>query len=319
MTSLINGIKGILIGIALVIPGLSGSIFAVVVGLYDKLLLAVSNLRKEPKKSILFLLPIAIGCVAGILLSTKAVLYLCETFRLQSYSFFIGLVLGSMPLVLKKLQKENVNWRGIIIAVVSFAVIVYVGSLTGTDDGMPAKMTAITSVFDFMDLFLTGMMICALMMVPGVSGSVLLMLVGKYETIYNAVGCAGDMLRAMLAGNSDLAYTLFLNILVVLPFLLGALVGLALVAKLLTFLLKRFEVLVYYGVLGLVSGAAVSLFVGSVMPSVVKLPGGGVNWMMTAVWFIVFVVIGYFCTTLLDVKPTKKEADDTADKSEETA
>jgi len=306
MTAIINGLKGIFIGIALVIPGLSGSIFAVVVGLYDKLLLAVSNFRKDMKKSTLFLLPIALGCGIGILASTKAVLWLCETFRLQSYSFFIGLVLGSLPLVLKKIQKGKFDWRGAVIAIVAFIAIVFVGSLTGTEDGnAAAKMTAITSIFDFLELFVLGVVICALMMVPGVSGSVLLMLTGKYETIYNSVGCAGDMVRSLIAGRTDEAYVLFQNVLVVVPFLIGALVGLALVAKLMTFLLRRFESLVYCGVLGLVSGAAVSLFSSNVLPSAVLQANGNVNIAMTALWLIVFAVIGYLCTTLLDTKDPK--------------
>jgi len=303
MISLINGIKGILIGIALVIPGLSGSIFAVVVGLYDKILHAVSDFRKDMKRSALFLVPVALGCVVGILASTKIVLYLCETFRLQSYAFFVGLVLGSLPLVLKKIQKEAFTWQGAIIAVASFAAIILVGSLTDTAD-TAVQITSITGVGAFFDLFLSGAAICALMMIPGVSGSVMLMLIGKYETIYRAVSCAGDFLRALMAGRMEEAGTLFANILVVLPFLLGALVGLALVAKAITWLLKRFEAKVYCGVLGLVSGAAVSLFASGIWPNLEGITGAG-GWAAAVLWIAVFIVAGWLCTTLLDTKEEK--------------
>jgi len=309
MTAFINGIKGVLIGIALVIPGLSGSIFAVVVGLYDKILHAVGDIRKEFKKSVLFLIPIALGCVAGILASTKAVLWLCETFRLQAYAFFVGLVLGSLPLVLKKVKKEPIHWTGVLIAVLSLGAILFVGSLADTA-GASVQITAITSVGVFFDLFISGMAICALMMIPGVSGSVMLMLIGKYETIYRSVACAGDWLRAMAAGNMDEASVLFANILVVIPFLVGALVGLALVAKLMSWLLRKFEAKVYCGVLGLVSGAAISLTGTGVLPEVIGITSVG-GWVQAALWFVIFVVIGWLCTTLLDTKE-KPEAESEA-------
>ncbi|MDR0287801.1 MAG: DUF368 domain-containing protein, partial [Clostridiales bacterium] len=89
--NIIHFFKGIFIGLAVVIPGLSGSIFAVAVGLYEKMLEAVNNLRKSPKESILFLLPIVLGAVVGILASTKFILWVCENYPRQSYIFFIGL------------------------------------------------------------------------------------------------------------------------------------------------------------------------------------------------------------------------------------
>jgi len=305
MTSIIDGIKGILIGIALVIPGLSGSIFAVVVGLYDKILLAVSGMRKEFKKSALFLLPVALGCVVGILASTKAVLWLCETFRLQAYSFFVGLVLGSLPLVLNKIKKQKFDWVSAVIAVLSLAAILIVGAFADSA-GASVQITAITSVGVFLDLFVSGMAICALMMIPGVSGSVMLMLIGKYETIYRAVSCAGDFLRAVAAGRMEEAAPLFANILVVIPFLIGALVGLALVAKAITWLLKRYEAKMYCGVLGLVSGAAVSLTGTGVWPNLTGL-AGTMDWALAILWIVVFVVVGWLCTTLLDTKEKPKE------------
>jgi len=304
MTGLINGIKGVFIGLALVIPGLSGSIFAVVVGLYDKILLAVSNIRKDFKRSCLFLLPIALGCIVGILASTKVVLWLCETYQLQAYSFFVGLVLGSVPLVVRKIKKGKLDAMGFAIAALSFAAIVAVGIFTKNVDEGTARITALTDVFAVAELFGTGLFVCALMMVPGVSGSVMLMLLGKYETIYQSVASAGDMLRCLMKGQTAEAFALFQNILVVVPFLIGALVGLALVAKLISFLLRKYESRVYYGVFGLVSGAVVSLAGTGVLPNFEGLSGVG-SWMGSIIWIVAFVVIGWFCTTLLDVKEEK--------------
>ena len=301
MTSIINGIKGIFIGLALIIPGLSGSIFAVVVGLYDKILLAVSNFRKNWKPSTLFLLPIALGAAVGILASAKLLEDVCENYKLQSYAFFVGLVLGVFPLVVKKIMQKKLDWRGIVIGVVSFAAIVFVGQLAHEGEGATA-ITSIANVWNFVDLFVSGVVICAMMMVPGVSGSVLLMLVGKWDTILGSAAAAGKLLQSLASGQSEAAYGYFMQLLVVVPFLLGALVGLALIAKLMSWLLKRYESLVYYGVFGLVSGVTVSLVIGKTWEGVMEMSARGTSWVVIALWAAVFAVIGALCTNFLDMK-----------------
>lgn len=179
MRKLIDFIKGILIGIALVIPGLSGSIFAVVVGLYEPILHAVNNVRKEFKKSFLFLLPIVLGVVIGILLSTKMVLWVTQNYIQQSYFFFIGLVLGSVPLVLRKVKGIKFKPQYLLLSVISFAAILAISFMLAGKNEEVAKeaitIAKITGVGDFLILTFAGLFACASMSIPGVSGSVMLM------------------------------------------------------------------------------------------------------------------------------------------------
>lgn len=135
---MLNFIKGAIIGIALVISGLSGSIFAVVVGLYDRLLQAVNHFRANPKKNLRFLAPIGLGAVVGILVSTKAVLVVTTHWPLPSYGFFIGLVLGIGPFIYRKLVLKPFTWWYLLLVAAGFAGIYGLARLAG-----PSRRTSL--------------------------------------------------------------------------------------------------------------------------------------------------------------------------------
>ena len=99
-------IKGFIMGIANIIPGVSGGTLAITLGIYEDLIGVLSNFLKNIKKNIKFLLPIGIGMIASILSLSKVINYCLEHFEIQTILFFIGLILGGLPLILKK-AKEN--------------------------------------------------------------------------------------------------------------------------------------------------------------------------------------------------------------------
>ena len=106
MTLIIDIIKGIFIGIANVIPGVSGGTMALSLGIYDKLIGSVSNLLKAPKKSILTLLPIIVGCGLGIVGFTYAIEYLLVRHTFVTCMTFVGLILGGMPVLYRSLKEK---------------------------------------------------------------------------------------------------------------------------------------------------------------------------------------------------------------------
>jgi putative membrane protein len=304
MRKIIDFVKGIFIGIALVIPGLSGSIFAVVVGLYESILNAVNNIRKEFKKSFLFLLPIVLGVGVGILASTKLVLWVTENYKQQSYFFFIGLVLGSLPLILRKVKGIKFKPQYLLITVAAFVGLMLISFLlTGNVDESAAKLPKIekiTGVDDVLILTFAGIFSCATMSIPGVSGSVMLMVVGHYGSVYNAVGNCADFLKALLTGNIDEAKVAASSILVVLPFMIGAVIGIALIAKILVYLLKKYEAQMYYGVGGLVAGAVVTLLTEAIKDPTFTFSIGVGKFLLILLIDAVLVVIGIICTKYLD-------------------
>lgn len=318
---IINAFKGIFIGVALVVPGLSGSILALVMGLYEGIIHAISDFRHDVKKNTLFLAPIGIGAAIGILASARIVLWLCQTYPLQSYLFFAGLVLGAYPLIFRKIRKGKYKPVYILALALGFSFMVIAGGLS--DTGLERAHVAIDrleSISDFWALFIAGCISVSLMMIPGVSGSVMLMTLGQYGTVYNAVGMSVDLIGYILRGNFEAAGAVFMSVLLVLPFGLGAIVGIGFIAKIIKFFLSKWETVVYYAVMGLVSGA-VFLLVGEsgILVSDSETVSSSVAWLALGENFfswswsgnligkfmgVVFLIIGLLCTLLLD-KPGK--------------
>lgn len=306
MTQIINFVKGIFIGIAVVIPGLSGSIFAVVVGLYEKMIHAVSDFRKNIKKNILFLLPIVLGAVVGILLSTKLILMLCETYTQQAYFFFIGLVLGSIQLVLRKLKGKKFHPAYLLITLFSMGLILLMGFFSNADAGEGAVNTAyyLTGLKDTVLILFSGFLSCALMSIPGVSGSVTLMVLGQYNKVYGAVSECTDMLKYLISGEFDRAWESSRSIWLVLAFAIGGIAGFILISKLIAKLLAKFEAQTYYGVGGMILGAIIILFVQGVMTD--QKFTSAFQGSMTAgilgmlVLDLVLIAVGVVCTLFLD-------------------
>lgn len=280
MKQLVHFFKGVLIGIAAVIPGLSGSIFAVVVGLYDKMVEAVSTLfhRGQFRKNIWFLFPIVSGTIVGVLLSTKAVLWVCENYTGPAYAFFIGMVLGSLPLIFRK--TSEISFRPWLLALPLVTCFVLVGTTlwlgAPEDTASMVSITAIASWQDALMVVFAGMFSCALMAIPGVSGSVMLMVIHQYGTVYNAVAHLTDSTAAWP---------------IVGLFAVGAVLGFIGIAKLLHWLLNRASGLTYYGVAGLIAGAVFALFYQGILPALQSL--APVYAAGQLIIYMGFVLLGY--------------------------
>lgn len=307
MSHIVNFIKGIIVGIAVVIPGLSGSMFAVIVGLYEKMINAVSTLRKGFKKNVLFLLPIVLGGVIGILLSAKLIVDLCEEFPQQAYFFFIGLVLGSIPLVLRKVKQINFKPVYLLITLFSFIFIMIMGYLSSgeTSESISETTHYLTSFSDVIAVFIAGFFSCALMSVPGVSGSVTLMVLGQYNKVYGAVGDCSDMVKYILKGDIDSALFYGKSLGTAIVFAIGGVLGFLIIAKFISKLLLKFEAQVYYGVSGMVLGAAVILFTqGVLLDDSFKsiFTGDGLSGGIAGILVIdvLLIAIGVICTLFLD-------------------
>lgn len=250
--SIINFFKGILFGIAVVIPGLSGSAFLVVLGIYEDVINAVANIRRKFMRNFLFLLPIALGGCLGIICSTRFVLMLCMRFRLPAYLLFIVLVLSAFPDVIKKVKKRRFTFRMLLLVFIGIVFIIAVGFFSqwlqaghATEIGEYVAVKNVSSVYDGIVVLFSGLLSCGLMAVPGVSGSVILMMIGQYGTVYNAVATFNFPIIGLFA--------------------LGAGVGIMCASKILSRILAKFEYEMYYVVMGILAGCIITLFVSGVL------------------------------------------------------
>lgn len=257
MTFFMDTIKGTLIGIANIIPGVSGGTMAVSLGIYDKLISSVSNLLKRPKKSILALLPIILGCGIGIVGFTYAIEYLLSHHTFITCMAFVGLILGGIPVLFSSLKKEQakgsgkITLSGILAFVILFAVAVFLPMLNADDEVL---RTFSATPGTIISLFFVGVIASATMVIPGVSGSLVMMILGYYYGIINTIKSFLDALKVLdMAG---LAHGFVLLV----PFGIGVLLGIFLIAKLITFLFEKFGVQTYCAILGLIVASPFAIF-----------------------------------------------------------
>lgn len=257
MTFIIDMIKGIFIGIANIIPGVSGGTLALSMGIYDKLIGAVSNFLKDWKQSVLTLFPIAIGCGVGIIGFTYAIEYLLSEHTFVTCMAFIGLILGGLPVLVRQLKEKlhdgngSIGMSGSLCFLLLFAFAVFL-PMIGSDEEMMQTLTA--SPFLMIIMFFIGIIASATMVIPGVSGSMVLMILGYYYGIIDSIKTFLEALKAF-----DIPVLLD-RCLILAPFGIGVLLGIFLIAKLITFLFEKYGVQTYCAILGLVLSSPFAIF-----------------------------------------------------------
>lgn len=278
-------------------PGLSGSIFAIILGLYEKGLYAVANFTKAPVVHSKFLLPIAIGGGIGVLAGARLVLSLTSLFPAFTYLFFCGLVIGSAPLILRKTQQLPFKPAYLLCSAAAFFVMLVI--LNANIEGTHTTIYRIGSFFDFFNLALAGLIAVPLMVVPGISSSIVIIVLGHFDTIYNALGETVTMLQHIITAQWELAGQSFATVLVLVPFVVGAIIGTVTVAKITTYLLARYEVIIYYFVAGALLGS-IGILID--MGVVGNIPHSFGDIAIFAIIGLLCVGAGVFCTILLGYK-----------------
>lgn len=177
---MINFLKGIVVGIGGIAPGLSGSVLLVIFGLYQKTINAIGTLFKKFKENILFLIPLFLGIGIGIILFSKVVDFLLNNFEMQTRFAFLGLVLGTVPLFYREVKKEGFKNKYYIIiaisAIIGFALFFFNKNIFPevTDPNM------IQSIF-------LGVAVAGSSIVPGVDSAVILSSLGLYELYVSSI------------------------------------------------------------------------------------------------------------------------------------
>lgn len=239
-----NTLRGMVIGIANVIPGVSGGTLMVSMGIYDKLILVLTHFIKRMKEAIALLVPIAIGMLLSIAIFAKIFSeILFPKFPLQTNLFFIGLIIGGIPVIYKKVKGNTIRLPQIIAFVLLFATVVGF-SLVGEGGGSSADITF--SVGNVLKLFGVGIIAAATMVIPGVSGSMIMMILGYYNTIIDTVNAFINALKSF-----DIPAMLD-TFVVLVPFGIGVVVGAVAVAKLIEFMLNKFPLVTYWAIIGLI-------------------------------------------------------------------
>ncbi len=252
-------LKGMVIGIANIVPGVSGGTMMVSMGIYDKLIHCITHLFTEFKKSVAFLLPIAIGMVVAIVASAFGLEYLFATFPVQTNLLFIGLIIGGLPAIWKNVKGNKVK-VGHIIAFLIFFVVVAGLAIMGETEGKAADLSF--NLINVLKLFGVGIVASATMIIPGVSGSMMLLLMGYYNPILNTIT---DFLRALVALDMD---GILQGCGVLIPFGLGVVAGIFAIAKLVEIVFEKFPLYAYWAIIGLIIASPVAIIAMGSFPAI---------------------------------------------------
>ncbi len=259
-----NIVCGIIIGIANIIPGVSGGTMMVSMGVYDRIIHCITHLFKEFKKSMLYLLPILVGMGAAIIASSFGLEYLFGHFPVQTNLLFIGLVLGGLPAIWKRVrdtrQEKGVGIRAghIAACVIFFALVVFLAAI-GEKEGAAANMSF--TFVNVLKLFGVGIVASATMVIPGVSGSMMLLLMGYYNPILETIN---DFIRSLTAFDVP---GILAGCGVLIPFGIGVVFGIFAIAKLVEILFDRYPLYAYWAIIGLIVASPVAILLMGTYPA----------------------------------------------------
>lgn len=250
---IMNILRGIVIGISNVIPGVSGGTMMVSMGIYDRLILVLTHFIKRMKEAVALLVPIGIGMLLSIAIFAKLFSeVLFPRFPLQTNLFFIGLILGGLPIIYRKVKGVSVKLPQILAFLLFFALVTVL-AVVGEGNGADADIAF--SVGNVLKLFGVGVIAAATMVIPGVSGSMIMMVLGYYNTIISTINAFIDALRAF-----DIS-ALLDTFVVLVPFGVGVAVGIVAVAKLIEFMLKKFPAVTYWAIIGLIVASPIAILI----------------------------------------------------------
>ncbi len=275
-------LKGMVMGIANIIPGVSGGTMAVSMGIYDRFIHCLTHLFKEFKESMKFLIPLFIGIGIALVGLSFIIEPAFEHFPLQTSCLFIGLIVGGLPAICKKVKGKGVKVSYIIPFLIFFAIVVGMAVL-GEHEGNAADLSF--GLWSVIKLFLVGIIASATMVIPGVSGSMMLLLLGYYNPIISSIK---NFVTALVSFDVQ---GILQGCGVLVPAGLGIVVGIFAIAKLIEVIFEKFPTQAYWAIIGLIVASPIAVLL-SVGISTVTIWSVLVSIVTFAVGFVIAMKLG---------------------------
>lgn len=281
---------GAVIGVAMIIPGVSGGTVAVLLNVYEKLIGAIGSLRKDFKNSVKFLAPIFLGAILAVAAAYFPLKYFINSAPLPTLLLFAGLMVGSFPKILKDTLKNGFKLKTdialIAVPLIFIIGICFIPSLGEVNLGIDMP------VYGYFLLLLIGALASCALVVPGISGSMLLLILGYYTSILNTVS----------ALKVDFGHSL----LVLALFAVGLVVGFFTIAKLMKLLLNKFPRATLWAIMGFVIGSIPAIFLsfdwnGGDVPPITS-----VHIVVGAILCVVGIIATFALTSFVETKMNKQ-------------
>lgn len=277
-----SGVLGASIGLAIIVPGVSGSVVAIIFGLYEKLLYAFGNLVKKFGTCVRFLLPIALGAIVGLVVGFFGVRILLELLPFAIVALFAGLMLGAYPSVTEKLKGEKITPVRVILFAAGFALPVVVSCLSVFVAGEFAPLEDLAP-YHYIIFVVLGYAVAVTQLVPGLSATALLMTVGCFTSLMESVSIS------YWKENPGV-------FIVYACLIAGFIAGLLTVSKFMTVLIERRPAPTFFTISGLSLGSIVTMFFNSEIVEVYdgwEAPGMWRDICIGIALFILGVIIAY--------------------------
>ncbi len=267
-------LKGFIIGSSMSVPGVSGGTMAILLGIYDRLIGSISNFLKDIKGNFLFLIKFCIGAAAGIGSLAFVIQWLLEKFPLPVSFFFLGAVIGGIPALYKRTEAATRKLSFAIYFLIGFIIVISIGFLpTGNFD-----ISTGTGIGHYLMVLATGIIIALALVLPGISTSHMLLVLGMYDTMLAAIT------------GFDLVYIGVIGI--------STVVGIFLITKPIEWTMNKFPHQTYCMIIGFVLGSTSEIFRDKIIPAVPD--GAGFAWWIpSAILSIVTFILGYYAILFL--------------------
>ena len=238
MTFIKDFIKGIAIGAGAILPGISSGVICVIFGIYETLLNCVLNFFKNAKENFKILFPIALGSLCGILLFGNILKYVFYAYPIQTKFIFIGLILGNIPALIKKAcSKQAFKLHYLFYLILTFSIGIILVILENN-----ITLSSNVTEYSYTFLIISGFLMSAGVIIPGISSTLILMLLSIYDTYLISLS------------------SLYLPILF--PMGIGLLIGCLLCMKLIKILLDKFYIQTFFSIIGFTLGSIFVLYPG---------------------------------------------------------
>ena len=232
-------IKGFLIGIGKIIPGVSGAMLAINFKVYERLLQALTSFFSNWKENFKFLLLLGSGIISAIILGSRVLLYLYSNYKFITMMFFVGLIIGGVYNF-----SNNINYNKKSITIIGVTTLICLSiSILNINNNYELKNNS----FDNIIFFLGGIIEVFASLVPGISGTSLLMIIGIYDNIL-----------AMVSNAFNIAYVIK-NINIYLSYSIGMFISLIINLNIISYLLKEYKNITYTIILGLSTASIIFL------------------------------------------------------------
>lgn len=246
MNKLIEILKGVVMGIANIIPGVSGGTIAVIFRIYDKLINAINIFFKKPLQAIKDVYLYVLGIGFGVLIGVFLISFGYESYPLPTTLIFIGLIFGGLAPMFKIIKRRKIKITDVLVFASLFLLIIILPLLNETA-GVQQGLTY------YIMLVIVGFLAAFTMIAPGISGSMVLLVLGYYQHVLDL---ALSLIEAVFRFDFPAIFDLILPVGLL---AIGAILGALATSKLMAFLMEKFEVEFYYGVLGMLFASPIAI------------------------------------------------------------